>query len=248
VRDIGKGMRILALGDPHGKLPKNLDKIISKNKIELIFCTGDVPPVPNAFRKGKINNFPKEFLKKADNLFGEIVRKICSYKIPVLILRGNMYLSSRSTIITKKIYTRYENLIYKKTGKVRINGFNFVLFDMSFEEHSHKNVTKRKLASNKLRTNKLAKLLNENKEAILLSHAPPYGYLDKTYSGKHIGSKILLKAIKKNKPKLALSGHVHEAKGKAKIGKTIVYNLGYHGDYAVVDTEKNKLLESNFLK
>jgi len=58
----------------------------------------------------------------------------------------------------------------------------------------------------------------------------------------------LLTAIKKHKLKYVFCGHIHEAKGKAKIGKTIIYNLGYHGDYAVVDTAKNKLLESNFLK
>jgi len=33
-------MKILAIGNPHGKLPKNLDSIIKKNKIEIIICVG----------------------------------------------------------------------------------------------------------------------------------------------------------------------------------------------------------------
>jgi len=47
-----------------------------------------------------------------------------------------------------------------------------------------------------------------------------------------------------------LCGHIHEAKGKAKIGRTPVYNLGERGDYAVFNIVKNKikLVESNFLK
>ncbi|GAJ23460.1 unnamed protein product [marine sediment metagenome] len=38
-------MKILALGDPHGKLPKNLDSIIKKNNIEVIVCIGEVFPI-----------------------------------------------------------------------------------------------------------------------------------------------------------------------------------------------------------
>ena len=65
-----------------------------------------------------------------------------------------------------------------------------------------------------------------------------------------MGSKIILSAIKRHKPKLVLCGHIHEAKGKAKIGKTKVYNLGWHGDYAVFDVKQEyiKIVESNFLK
>jgi predicted phosphodiesterase len=35
-------MKILALGDPHGKLPKNINSISKKNKIDLILITGDI--------------------------------------------------------------------------------------------------------------------------------------------------------------------------------------------------------------
>lgn len=76
-------------------------------------------------------------------------------------------------------------------------------------------------------------MLKESPKAILISHAPPYGHVDKIHSGKHVGSKILLKAIKRNKVKLVLCGHIHESKGKDKIGKTDVYNLGFDGDYRV---------------
>ena len=39
-------MKILALGDPHSELPKNLDAIVKKNKIEVIVCVGDIGFVP----------------------------------------------------------------------------------------------------------------------------------------------------------------------------------------------------------
>ena len=240
-------MNILALGDPHGKLPKNLDFLIKKNKIEVIICVGDIPPVPNAFRKGKINYFSEEFTKKANKLFKGIIKKLCSYKKPVLILRGNMYLTGSRNKLTKNIFSNYKNLYYKKTGRLKIDGENFILFDMSFESYMYKKADswmKRQFKLNSSREIKLNKLLKDLKEVILISHAPPFGCLDKTKKG-HRGSKIILRAIKKYHPKLVLCGHIHERKGKAKIGKTTIYNLGSEGNYAIIDTDKNKLVKSN---
>lgn len=229
-------MKILAIGDPHGKLPRNLDKIVSKNKIDLIVCVGDIPPVPKAFRKGEIDHFPKRFLKKADTLFKEIIKELCAYRKPVLILRGNMYLTGSRNRLTKTIFSSHKNLIYKKTGKVKVNDEEFVLFDMSFEPHMYKNTDswmRKQFVLTKRRGIKINKLLKKTKNPIIVSHAPPFGYLDRTIRGKR-GSKILLKLIRKYKPRLVLCGHIHEARGKAEIGKTKVYNLGCCGSYKIL--------------
>ena len=66
---------------------------------------------------------------------------------------------------------------------------------------------------------------------------PPYGYLDETnhpsapkeWKGKHAGSKVIFDYVKKYQPKYVLCGHIHESEGKAKIGKTQIYNLGIAG-------------------
>lgn len=78
---------------------------------------------------------------------------------------------------------------------------------------------------------------------ILVCHQPPYGILDKVtwkkapkhWLGKHAGSKIILDYIKKYQPKIVLCGHIHEGKGKKKIGKTLVYNAGCCGDYFLLN-------------
>ena len=148
-----------------------------------------------------------------------------------------MYLTGSRNKLTKQIFSSYGNLFYKKTGKVKIKGKNFVLFDMSFEPHMYKKADswmKRQFKINNSREIKLNKLLKNLDGAILISHAPPFGYLDKT-KAVHRGSKILLRAIKKHKPKLVLSGYIHEQKGKKKIGKTEIYNLGFCGDYKILD-------------
>ena len=227
-------MKVLALGDPHGKLPKDLDSIIKKNKIEIIICLGDIAPAPIIPRKGETF---KQACKRAEKTFKKIIDKLCSYNLPVLTLRGNVYTNTReNNKVTHRIFSPHKNLYNKKTGKLKIKGHNFILFDMIYEKHSFrnpKNFKKKDVVSNEARKKRLNNLLKENKDAVLLSHAPPYKYLDKIRSGKHVGSKILLEAIKKHQPRLVLCGHIHEAKGKAKIGKTEVYNLGCCGDYKV---------------
>lgn len=73
---------------------------------------------------------------------------------------------------------------------------------------------------------------------ILICHQPPYGFLDKVsgkygapkhFIGKHAGSKTILDYIRKYQPKYVFCGHIHEGEGKARIGKTEVYNLGVCG-------------------
>ena len=78
---------------------------------------------------------------------------------------------------------------------------------------------------------------------ILITHIPPYGILDtvkskhvpKEWLGKHAGNKMILDYIKKKCPGLVLCGHVHEAKGRKRVGKTEVYNLGCCGEYKIIE-------------
>lgn len=225
-------MKILALGDPHGILPKNLDSIIRKNKIELIVCIGEVFPV----KRDKAHSGQIDF-----NAGVAILDKLCSYKIPMIIFKGNMFFGGQGAKIFRDLLNKYKrkypNLYYKRLGKLRFGGVTFIMLDILFEKHSYPAFSKyfTDVLKHKKRLARLNKLLKENKDSILLSHAPPYGYLDKIHSGIHIGSKILLEAIKKNHPKLVLCGHVHEAKGTAKIGRTEIHNLGSCGNYKILD-------------
>ncbi len=220
-------MKIFALGDPHGQLPKNLSSIIKKNKIEIIICVGDIPPVPKKFVRG---SFPRSFKRKADESFKRIIDKLCSYRIPVLILKGNMYTRKKGLELTRELFSQHKNLTNKMTGKIKIKGQDFIFFDMIWDDHPGF------IEQNKRREGKLNRLLKKAKNPIVISHSPPFGYVDiSNWNNKPAGSKILLNAIKKHKPKLFLCGHIHEAKGKAKIGKSIVYNLGCCGDYKILE-------------
>lgn len=65
---------------------------------------------------------------------------------------------------------------------------------------------------------------------VIISHGPPYGYGDDTFDGQHVGSVALLDIIKKNKPKLLVTGHLHFGYGVYNVGETIVVNAAHMDD------------------
>ncbi|MFD2738876.1 metallophosphoesterase [Sulfitobacter aestuarii] len=63
--------------------------------------------------------------------------------------------------------------------------------------------------------------------AALISHSPPHGFCDTKKDGRHYGAQALRRALTRQKPRLHLFGHVHDAFGQeAKHGKTRLRNLG----------------------
>lgn len=62
---------------------------------------------------------------------------------------------------------------------------------------------------------------------ILVSHPPPYGILDATPSGEHVGSKALKDFLSadENEVNVVVCGHAHEAKGAAKLKNTAIINV-----------------------
>lgn len=76
---------------------------------------------------------------------------------------------------------------------------------------------------------------------VFVLHQPPYSYLDKTSRGKNIGNEKLLSIIDENKPRLVLSGHVHEDKGIIEEEETIYLNPGpaHNDNLSIVEISKD---------
>lgn len=72
---------------------------------------------------------------------------------------------------------------------------------------------------------------------VLLSHPPPRGACDQTRTGREVGSTAVRARVEAWRPELVVCGHVHEARGTAHIGPTLVVNCGKAraGHYAVID-------------
>jgi len=63
---------------------------------------------------------------------------------------------------------------------------------------------------------------NATKGGVMVTHVPAYGMNDKGRSGKHAGSHGILRIAKEFKPRLAVSGHMHESRGM-EISDGVVY-------------------------
>jgi Icc-related predicted phosphoesterase len=62
---------------------------------------------------------------------------------------------------------------------------------------------------------------------VFVSHQPPLNtVIDRTMMGMHVGSKAIRFFIERFQPDIAVCGHIHEARGSDRIGKTIIINPG----------------------
>ncbi len=60
---------------------------------------------------------------------------------------------------------------------------------------------------------------------ILLSHGPPYGFLDANAIGLQCGSIALRNAVVEKSPKAVVCGHIHEGFGCRQLGPTTIWNV-----------------------
>ncbi|UCE80403.1 MAG: metallophosphoesterase family protein [Methanobacteriota archaeon] len=76
---------------------------------------------------------------------------------------------------------------------------------------------------------------------VMVTHTPAYGMNDLSSYGHHMGSKAILEVAKEFRPRLALSGHIHESRGSEVSKGTMFVNPGAAKDgyYAKVRLGKN---------
>lgn len=69
---------------------------------------------------------------------------------------------------------------------------------------------------------------NFEKVDVVISHGPPAGVLDDIFDGHRVGSLCALEYIQEKRPKLFLSGHIHDRPGPREqmVGSTQVWNVG----------------------
>jgi Icc-related predicted phosphoesterase len=86
---------------------------------------------------------------------------------------------------------------------------------------------------------------------ILVSHGPAYGYGDKVaekwlsmVEDPHVGSKELLAAIERIRPKVVICGHIHAGFGEYRYNDTRIYNVALvNEEYQLVNQPTEIVLE-----
>ena len=83
---------------------------------------------------------------------------------------------------------------------------------------------------------------------ILLTHVPARGILDSTSVG-HVGDGNINKWVTENNPEVVLSGHIHDARGMQRHGKTLFLNPGPARDnmLALLELDTNGVVDVTML-
>jgi Icc-related predicted phosphoesterase len=84
--------------------------------------------------------------------------------------------------------------------------------------------------------------IRDEKIKVQLTHMPPAGTgIDRIFSGAHVGSEAVRKFIESKQPDVAISAHIHEAKGIDELGKTRLVNPGRfpEGNCAIISLDKD---------
>lgn len=221
-----QGMRILNLSDIHGKLPviEASSEVSKKNQPDIITITGDIT------HRGAVYQI-KEMVTRLHILSN----------IPVYFVSGNMDPVS----IQDSVFE--EGTFYVKNRPLEVGRFKIIGLSGS-PPTPFGTVHERSEAE-------LREALERNKQAagnaILLTHAPPYGTeLDKTRAGSHAGSQAVLDFIIEHQPLLVVCGHVHEAQGITTMGRTTVINPGaaIHGNASLIEIDQKDRIRAEFLE
>jgi uncharacterized protein len=74
-------------------------------------------------------------------------------------------------------------------------------------------------------------------QRVIVTHQPPRGILDRAFDGEATGSLGLRKFIEEFQPDILFCAHIHEARGEARLGRTLAVNPGEmrKGLFALVD-------------
>lgn len=269
-------MKILAVGDPHGNM-KRLGKVPKKGVDMVLVTgdLGKVDLARKRFFdnvKRKEKGLPEldydsKFMKKVHmEVYNSTINvlEFLSKIAKVYTLQGDVRISTKSRV--KAMYKEYGLKLpstmerIKKMKKVklvknmvrRVNGLRIgfleVYDDVQWVKDFKPSNYRERMSDAKKETAKVKRILQRfGKLDILVSHQPPYGYLDKVsgkygapkkWQGKHAGGKAILDYIKKYQPKYVFCGHIHEGEGKAVIGKTKVFNLGFAG-HILIELDAN---------
>lgn len=208
-------MKILIVGDFHGKLPKKFETLIKKEKIDLVVSLGDYPPFhyrklwfKHCYRKeielweiiGKKKY--KELINKDLKEGEKAIKKLNSLKVPVITLYGNLDYTRRpadnqDVDIEKKWKWDEQNFFskiikkYKNIKDFTYSHFKFkdYIFIGTYGSTNKGNPRDKTYKKNKKRMEKIFdEFRKENKErkVVFVGHNVPYNTkLDKASMKAH---------------------------------------------------------------
>ena len=218
-------MNIVVVSDVHGDI-ENLFTYFDKIKeldFDVVVCPGDFTDA----------NIPKGFTQ--EDVAKLIIKELKLLKKPILAVPGNV--DTKDMI---KIFEE-EGISVHGKGKI-INDFGFYGYggaQTPFETNIEPREEELKLG--------LKNAWNEVKNAkykVQVTHNPPNGTrVDMIQSGLHVGSNAVREVIESYEPLVAISAHIHEARGTDHLKKTFIINSGRfpEGYFGLINIENGSV-------
>jgi Icc-related predicted phosphoesterase len=210
-------MRFMVISDIHGKMEMVQRVMLETPGIDCILAAGDITNFGGYAEAAKVMD------------------PILASKIPVMAVAGNCDTEGVEEYLEdKKIHIG-------RTG-LRLREFVFVGVGGSLPCPK---ITPHECSDNVLET-LLCRVFSQTKgmstseqgsSLIVVSHQPAFDTQVDSVGGRNTGSPAVRKFIETHQPILAVSGHIHEAFGTDRIGRTTLINPGplKDGRYAIVD-------------
>jgi len=207
---MGRALKILGIADLHGKADRLSG--LDLKEADLIAVCGDLH-----------NGGSEEEAEPA-------VEALSGLGLPVLIVPGNM--DPRA----------FAGRLWEKAGFISLHRTSYVLQDYDCGFIGMGGIVARggRDPDNPARQyhregdvyDSLSRAWEDISDAgrkIVVAHQPPFGFLDTLYNGDPSGSTNLRRFLEERQPDLLLCGHIHEARGVARLGRTMGVNVGELG-------------------
>lgn len=205
-------MKLICLSDTHCSLKELIDNSLIP-KGDVLIHAGDL-------------TYDGSFKQMTNQLF---LLGTLPHPNKIFICGNHDFLGEEQPTLLKEI-CKENNIIYLENESVIINGINFYgspvtprYFDWAFNiDRGHK-------------IKEYWDIIPNNTD-VLITHGPPYGIGDICRDG-HVGCQDLLEAIRRIKPKLHISGHIHPGYGVREAFDTKFINA------AIMDDNYNPINE-----
>jgi hypothetical protein len=200
-------MNILVVSDIHNDVENVLSYIDKVGMIDF-----DLIVFPGDFTDASL---PKGFTRT--DIAKLIIEELGSLKKPILALPGNQDKEIVSLLEEEKISLHGNGRIINNAGFYGFGGAK-TPFNTSLEPDENEIKAGLERGFEKVKNAEIK---------IQVTHAPPAGTrVDLLYTGAHAGSEAVRKFIEEKQPAVAISAHIHEARGTDVLGKTKIINSG----------------------
>ena len=207
-------MRFLALSDCHGEYSRIGQILFKAAPLDAVCVLGDITDFG-----------PNDLVFELISIIGD--------EAPILMIPGNCDLPTIIETIDESsaVNLHLKSFDYDNVLFIGLGGSNPTPFNTPFE------MTEQEM---EIYIRELLNEIGSTAVTVLLSHAPPKGFLDEV-NGHNVGSDAVRNAV--GIVDVIACGHIHEQRGVVREGKTTIVNPGMsaHGFGAVIELIQGEL-------